>query len=114
MLYEKLNDEMRAMVDHYAVRLAPLPWPTRSGLLAEAAVPFAEEFEDEGARLAAQGFLTAVLERLDGGAVEDPHHARLLTLSLNPYHRAMAECYFAANPHVSFLLAGGIDGETVH
>lgn len=100
MLYDKLNSQMRKTVDEYASRLGPLAWPRRSDLLADAARPFVEDLEPEQARLAAKGFMTAVLERWDDPRVVDPQQACLYMLSLNPHHRAMAAEYLHANPHV--------------
>ena len=98
MLYDKLNFEMRKTVDEFALRLGPLAWNRRSDLLAGAALPFAEELEPELARLAGQGFVTAVLERWDDPSVVDPRQASLYLLSLNPTHRAMAAEYLHAHP----------------
>lgn len=100
MLYDKLNHQMRRTVDEYATRLGPLAWNQRSDLLADAAGPFVEDLEPEQARLAAKGFMTAVLERWDDPRVVDPRQACLYMLSLNPRHRAMAAEYLHANPHV--------------
>jgi hypothetical protein len=111
MLYEKLNPEMRHTVDLFAERLSALPWARRSDALAEAAGPFTERFTAQEARLASQGFLTAVLERLAPPAVSDPHQAVLHLLSLNPAHRRMARRWLAEHPDVRVLvdreLAGG-------
>ena len=57
-------------------------------------------------RLASKGFLTAVIERLEPGEVNDPHQACLFTLSLNAEHRAMADGYLADHPEVWALLEG--------
>lgn len=105
MLYEKLNPEMRSTVDAFASRIEPLPWHHRSDLLAEVARPFEDCFDAEAALLAAQGFVTAVLERLEVGAVDDPFQAKLLSFSLNPEHRALAEVYLAENPEAQTVLA---------
>lgn len=94
MLYERLNPAMRRTVDEYVVRLQTLSWQRRTSLLAEASTPFEEQFEGTAAELAARGFVTAVLERLDDLAeVDDPHQAYLLSLSLLPEHRSRAEAY---------------------
>lgn len=100
MLYEKLNDEMQEMVDHFAGRIRPLPWRRKSDLLAQAALPFADEFGGDAAQLASKGFLTAVLERLEANEVDDPHQACLFVISLNPEHREMAGRYLEAHPEV--------------
>jgi len=100
MLYEKLNDEMQEMVDQFAGRIRSLPWRRRSDLLAQAALPFVDEFDMDAARLASKGFLTAVLERLAPNEVDDPHQACLFVLSLNPEHREMADRYLEAHPEV--------------
>jgi hypothetical protein len=112
MLYDKLNFEMRKTVDAYAARLGPLAWNRRSALLAGAALPFAEELDPELARLAAKGFVTAVLERWDDPLVVDPRQACLYLLSLNPTHRAMAAEYLHAHPHARELVEGELGGES--
>jgi hypothetical protein len=114
MLYEKLNPEMRSTVDAFASCIRSLPWEERSGLLAEAARPFEDRFEAEAARLALQGFLTAVLERLGPGEVTDPHQAHLLSKSLNPEHRARAEAYLARCPDVGKLADLAFEAELVN
>ena len=112
MLYEKLDPTMRQTVDEFAARLADLSWARRSDALAAVALPFAEQFEGPQATLAGKGFLTAVLERLgDHEAVTDPTQAVLLSLSLNPHHRQMADEWLALHPEVREVveaeLAGG-------
>lgn len=107
MLYEKLNPEMRRTVDEFAEQIRPLPWARRSDSLAEASRVFGERFDGESARLAGKGFLTAVIERLQPLAVDDPHQACLFTLSLNAEHREMAERYLADHPEVRALLDDG-------
>lgn len=97
MLYEKLNAEMKEMVDRYATRLAPYTWYRRRELLAEAADSFGEDLPEDKARIAAQGFVTAVLERWADAEVTDPVQAEIYRASLNPEHRALAERYLAAN-----------------
>lgn len=98
MLYEKLNAEMKEMVDQYATRLAPHTWYRRRELLAEAAESFGEDLPEDKARIAAQGFVTAVLERWANAEVTDPIQAEVYRASLNPEHRTLAERYFEANP----------------
>lgn len=101
MLYERLNNEMRSTVDHYAVRLKSLTWQDRTCLLAGATAPFEEQFDGSAAELAARGFLTAVLERLEApelAEVDDPHQAYLLSRSLLPAHRSLAEQFLSENP----------------
>ncbi len=99
MLYERLNLEMRRTVDVFVLRLQTLPWQYRTSLLAEASASFEGQFQGTAAELAARGFLTAVLERLDDAEeVDDPDRAHLLSLSLNPHHRSLADRYFAENP----------------
>lgn len=111
MLYDKLNPQMRKTVDEFAHRLGPMAWHRRSDLLADAAVPFAEDLEPEMARLAAKGFMTAVLERWDDPSVVDPRQACLYMISLNPQHRAMAAEYLSAHPHVRDMLEGTVSDE---
>lgn len=108
MLYDKLNPQMRKTVDEFASRLGPMAWNRRSDLLADAALPFAEDLAPELARLAATGFMTAVLERWDDSIVVDPRQARLYMLSLNPRHRALAAEYLSAHPHVRDMVEGGL------
>jgi Lon protease-like protein len=98
MLYEKLNAEMKSMVDRYAERLRIFDWGRRSDLLSETAMPFGEDLPPDKAKVAAQGFVTAILERLGESEVTDPRQAELYLLSLNPAHRAEAERYLAENP----------------
>ncbi|HYG65205.1 MAG TPA: hypothetical protein VEL74_21670 [Thermoanaerobaculia bacterium] len=98
MLYQKLNAEMRTMVDRYAERLRVYDWGRRSELLSGTALPFGEDLPPEQARKAAVGFVTAVLEKLGEDEVTDFRQARLYLLSLNPGHRELAEQYLEANP----------------
>lgn len=98
MLYEKLNPEMKKMVDDYARRLRIYDWERRSELLAEVSLPFGEELDPRRARIAAAGFLTGVLERWNLQEIEDLHQARLYLLSLNPGHRALAERWLEEHP----------------
>ena len=46
MLYEKLNPEMKRMVDDYARRLKVYDWGRRSELLAEVSLPFGEDIDE--------------------------------------------------------------------
>lgn len=100
MLYERLNPEMRETVDSYVARLQVLDWRRRVDLLTDAALPFSEDLPPEKAKVAARGFVTAVLERLDESEVTDPRQALLYLASLLPEHRAMAELYFDEHPEV--------------
>lgn len=99
MLYEKLNTQMRRMVDQYARRL-PLAWNRRSDLLMQASLPFGEELAPDKARLASRGFITAVLERWGSPEVDDPRQACLYLASLNPDHHAMAQLYLKTHPEM--------------
>ncbi|MFN7961800.1 MAG: hypothetical protein U0002_11055 [Thermoanaerobaculia bacterium] len=105
MLYEKLDQEMQWTVDEFAGRLRPLSWESRTNLLERTASPFAECFTGREASLATQGFLTAVLERLVPLEIDDPLGAYLLSLSLNPEHRALADAYLEEHPDAWLLLA---------
>jgi hypothetical protein len=98
MLYEKLNPEMRRMVDDYARRLEIYDWGRRSELLSEVSLPFGEELDPRRAKIAAAGFLTGVLERWNLQAIEGFHQARLYLMSLNPEHRALAERWLEEHP----------------
>jgi hypothetical protein len=98
MLYEKLNPEMKKMVDDYARRLQIYDWGRRSELLAEVSLPFGEELDPRRAKIAAAGFLTGVLERWNLQEIEDPRQARLYLMSLNPDHRKLAERWLEENP----------------
>ena len=104
MLYEKLNPDMRKMVDDYASRLQVYDWGRRSELLSEVSIPFGEELGPRQAKIAAAGFLTGVLERWNLQEIDDPRQARLYLMSLNPEHRALAERYFEANPEARGVL----------
>jgi hypothetical protein len=110
MLYEKLDPPMQEMVDTWAERLRGVPWARRSDLLAEAARPFGERFEGEAARTAARGFVTAVLERLDEGDVDDPYQASMYRVSLHPAHRAAATAYLDAHPELRAIVEREADG----
>jgi hypothetical protein len=112
MLYEKLDPAMQQTVDEFAARLADLSWPRRSDALAAVALPFAEQFEGPQATLAGKGFLTAVLERLgDDDAVTEPTQAVLLSLSLNPHHRQMADEWLALHPEVRAVVDAELAGD---
>ena len=100
MLYEKLNGDMRKMVDQYARKLRPLDWNRRSDLLVQASLPFGEELAPDKASLASRGFVTAVLERWDAPEVDDPRQALLFLTSLNPDHQALAKRYLDAHPEI--------------
>lgn len=109
MLYEKLDEPMRAMVDTWAERLRGVPWPRRSDLLAEAARPFGERFEGEAATTAARGFVTAVLERLDEAEVTDPYQASIYRVSLHAAHREAAQTYLEAHPELQAIVERELD-----
>lgn len=111
MLYEKLAPAMQQTVDEFATRLAGVPWAQRSDTLAATALPFAEQFEGPQATLAGKGFLTAVLERLGDHVVTDPTQAVLLSLSLNPLHRQLADAWLAAHPEMAALVASALATE---
>lgn len=114
MLYDKLNDEMRQMVDTYAERLAGLDWSRRGDLLGQAALPFGERFDEEQARLAGKGFVTAVLERLpeeETAEVTDAHQAVLFSLSLDAGHRAAAKRYLEEHPEVGAVVEAELGDE---
>jgi hypothetical protein len=93
MLYEKLAPAMQQTVDEFATRLADVPWAQRSDALA------------------GKGFLTAVLERLGDQTVTDPTQAVLLSLSLNPFHRQLADTWLATHPEVAALIASALETE---
>lgn len=100
MLYEKLNGEMRKMVDQYAQRLQPMAWNRRSDLLVQASLSFGEEQAPDKASLASRGFVTAVLERWGAPEVDDPRQALLYLTSLNPDHQALAKDYLDEHPEM--------------
>ena len=100
MLSEKLNGEMRKMVDRYARKLRPLAWNRRSDLLVQASLSFGEEQAPDKASLASRGFVTAVLERWGAPEVDDPRQALLYLASLNPDHQALAKDYLDAHPEM--------------
>lgn len=108
MLYEKLNAEMKRTVDAFVGRLLVLDWRRRSTLLTDAALPFGQDLPPEKAKVAARGFITAVLERLDAPEVTDPCQALLYLASLDPVHRAQAEEYLDANPEVRAAVDEGL------
>jgi hypothetical protein len=115
MLYEKLNANMKEMVDGYAGRLRMLSWNRRSDLLVEAARSFGEDLPPDKAPTAARGFITAVLERLEPEALEpqpvnDPFQASLYLASLDPDHRQAAEDYLEANPEMQAAVQAGLSG----
>lgn len=110
MLYEKLNPEMKKLVDDWARRLEGYDWRRRSELLAEVSLPFTEEMEPRKARLAAAGFVTGVLERWEVEEVDDPQQVRLYLLSLNPGHRALAERYLEAHPEERAAIEAEVEG----
>jgi len=109
MLYEKLNPEMKKLVDDWAQRLEAYDWGRRSELLAEVALPFTEEMEPRQARLAAAGFLTGVLERWDVQEIDDSRQVRLYLMSLNPEHRALAERWLDENPDARAALTEEVE-----
>jgi hypothetical protein len=110
MLYEKLNPEMKKMVDDWAGRLQGYGWRRRGQLLSDVALPFGEDLPPDKAKLAAAGFVTGVLERLDAlepvAEVDDPEQAKLYLISLNPEHRTLAEAYLEEHPEVKTALQG--------
>jgi hypothetical protein len=111
MLYEKLNPEMKKLVDDWARRLEGYDWRRRSEMLAEVSLPFTEEMEPRKARLAAAGFVTGVLERWEVEEVDDPQQVRLYLLSLNPEHRALAERYLEEHPEERAAIEAEVSGE---
>lgn len=113
MLYERLNPEMKKTVDSYVTRLQALDWRRRADLLTDAAQPFGDDLPPDKARIAARGFITAVLERLDEAEVTDPRQSLLYLASLHAEHRAMADRYLDENPEVRAEVEAGLNGETV-
>lgn len=111
MLYEKLNPEMKKLVDDWARRLQGYDWRRRSEMLADVSIPFTEEMEPRKARLAAAGFVTGVLERWEVRQVDDPQQARLYLLSLNPEHRALATRYLEEHPGERAAIEAEVAGE---
>ncbi|HYU30651.1 MAG TPA: hypothetical protein VEW48_00685 [Thermoanaerobaculia bacterium] len=108
MLYERLNPGMKQIVDSYVARLKVLDWRRRADLLTDAALPFGEDLPPDKAQVAARGFITAVLERLDETEVTDPRQALLYLASLLPEHRALAEKYLDENPEVRAEVEAGL------
>ncbi|HKH45713.1 MAG TPA: hypothetical protein VKM72_13710, partial [Thermoanaerobaculia bacterium] len=108
MLYERLNPEMQQTVDSYVRRLQGLDWRRRADLLTDAALPFGEDLPPEKATIAARGFVTAVLERLDEDEVSEARQALLYLASLHPEHRAMAERFLDENPEVRAEVEAGL------
>ena len=110
MLYEKLNAEMKRTVDAWVGRLQVLDWSRRSDLLTESALSFAEDLPPDQAKVAARGFVTAVLERLgtEGDEVTDTRQALLYLASLDPGHRALAKTYLDANPEIRAEVEKGL------
>jgi hypothetical protein len=115
MLYEKLNPVMQEMVDLYVQRLSPLPWKRRIDVLAEAIPAFAGELTADQAKTAARGFITAVLERLEVGEVDDPFQASLFLISLSLDHQEAAAGFLGAHPEYEDAVQDlfGL-GKTVH
>ena len=109
MLYEKLNPEMKKLVDDWARRLQVYDWGRRSEMLSEVALPFTEDLEPRKARIAAAGFLTGVLERWDVQEIDDFRQARLYLMSLNPEHRALAEQWLEENPEAKSALEAEVE-----
>lgn len=111
MLYEKLNPQMKKMVDGYAGRLRVLTWSRRADILVEAAHSFGEDLPPDKAQTVARGFITAVLERLAEETVDDPIQASLYLTSLDEGHREAAEAYLEANPKVREAVMAELYGE---
>jgi|GEM_PF-1200848 len=104
-LYDKLNPEMQRTVDTWVERLQALPWARRSDLLAEAALPWREEFEPAQARQLTRGFITAVLERLEEPVIDNPHQAVAHLLSLHGEYHERALAWLAQNREVREVVA---------
>lgn len=100
MLYERLNPEMQETVDSYVARLKDMDWRRRADLLTDSALPFGEDLPPDKARLAARGFVTAVLERLDEDEVTEARQALVYLTSLNPNHRALADSFLDEHPEL--------------
>jgi hypothetical protein len=119
MLYDKLNAEMKATVDAWVGRLKVLDWSRRSDLLTESALSFAQDLPPDKAKIAARGFITAVLERLGAGAdgdeeageVTDTRQALLYLASLDLGHQALAQEYLDANPEIRAEVEKGLGDE---
>jgi hypothetical protein len=108
MLYERLNPEMQRTVDSYVARLEALDWRRRANLLTDAAPAFGEDLPEEKAQIAARGFITAVLEKLDEDEVTDPRQALLYLASLHAEHRAMAERFLDEHPELRAEVEAGL------
>jgi hypothetical protein len=117
MLYEKLNAEMQQTVDAWVSRLKVLDWGRRSDLLTESALSFAKDMPPDKSNLAARGFITAVLERLDadeaaegaeGVLVTDTRQALLYLASLDPGHQALAQEYLDEHPEIRAEVEKGL------
>jgi hypothetical protein len=119
MLYDKLNAEMKRTVDAWVGRLKVLDWARRSDLLTESALSFAQDLPPDKAKIAARGFITAVLERLDAGAegaeedsaVTDPRQALLYLASLDPIHKTLAQSYLDDHPELRAEVEKGLGEE---
>jgi hypothetical protein len=116
MLYDKLNAEMKATVDAWVGRLKVLDWGRRSDLLTESALSFAQDLPPDKAKIAARGFITAVLERLGAKAdevteVTDTRQALLYLASLDLGHQALAQEYLDANPEIRAEVEKGLGDE---
>jgi hypothetical protein len=116
MLYDKLNAEMKATVDAWVGRLKVLDWGRRSDLLTESALSFAQDLPPDKAKIAARGFITAVLERLGAEAdevteVTDTRQALLYLASLDLGHQALAQEYLDANPEIRAEVEKGLGEE---
>jgi hypothetical protein len=111
MLYDKLNREMQQTVDAFVGRLKVLDWSRRADLLADSALPFGHDLPPDKAKVAARGFVTAVLERLGAPDVTDPRQALLYLASLDPDHRARAEAWLDAHPEMRQAVDEGLSGE---
>lgn len=116
MLYDKLNAEMKATVDAWVGRLKVLDWARRSDLLTESALSFAQDLPPDKAKIAARGFITAVLERLgaeddEATEVTDTRQALLYLASLDPGHQALAQEYLDANPEIRAEVEKGLGDE---
>jgi hypothetical protein len=114
MLYDKLNAEMQRTVDACVGRLKVLDWARRSDLLTESALSFSQDLPPDKAKIAARGFITAVLERLDadeGGEVRDTRQALLYLASLDPGHQALAQEYLDEHPELRAEVEKGLGDE---
>lgn len=109
-LYDKLNPDMQQTVDTWVERLQALPWARRSDLLAEAALPWREEFEPAQARQLTRGFITAVLERLEEPVIDNPHQAVAHLLSLHGEDHEKALAWLAQHREVREIVARELAG----